>query len=68
MAFTSRPLPSEPEVEEAHKTVKSDVDEMVAHGPQLVEVVVPAEGEHAERTVRLVRLILKRKLITYNTL
>ena len=40
-----------PEVEEADEAVQRHVDEVVAQGPQLVEEVVPAEGEHAQRAV-----------------
>ena len=50
-----------PEVEQADERVQQDVDEVVAERPQLVQQVVPAERQHAQRTVRLVRVLLKSR-------
>ena len=41
--------------------MQDGVEQMIAHGVQLVDHVIPAEGEDAERPIRLVRLFLQAK-------
>lgn len=47
-----------PQVEQADEGVKDDVGRVVAPRLELVQHVVGAEGEHRERPVRLVALLL----------
>lgn len=41
--------------------MKKSVDQMVSHGLQPMNCVVPSEREHTQRSVRLVTLLLQRQ-------
>jgi hypothetical protein len=48
-----------PEIEDTDDYVKNHVNQMIAHGLQSMQQVVEAEREDAQRSVRLVTLLLK---------
>lgn len=56
-----------PEEEHADERVEKHVAHVVSHGAQLVQPVVEPEGEHAERPVGLVALLLQPRLANGQT-
>lgn len=50
-----------PEVHEANDGMEKHIHEMISHGFELPNQIIPSESQNTERPVRLVTLLLKQQ-------